>query len=214
MKGRDFSHVLPELTGNRRLMALESYMEVAEALSRVQMTGEAYGELVTDPPLRASRWTDFLLERTYATLTRSRPRLEADVPHLPEILAFYERQVGRLDPHPPPCLTHGDYYPANVFIGDDGLICGVGDFSYTSLVGEARMDLGGALAFIELTESYTPEDSRVCGAWVTRRYGKDIKALLHLYRLYYSFYFSYCYDSDPQAYRWVLANFHRHLENR
>ncbi len=67
----------------------------------------------------------------------------------------------------------------------------------------------GRAAFLDdLAERLRDNPDRIARATC----GFQREGVSDLYRLYYSFYFSCCYDSDPQAYRWVLTNFHRHLK--
>jgi putative membrane protein len=103
-------------------------------------------------------------------------------------------------------LVHGDYFPGNVFIDDDLTISGVGDFSGLTIIGDPRMDLAGAVAYVEVVDSYRPDDTAFLLRLVTERHGEAILPILALYRLYYSLFFTVCKADDPEFYAWCIEN--------
>jgi aminoglycoside phosphotransferase (APT) family kinase protein len=38
-------------------------------------------------------------------------------------------------------LVHGDYFPENVMVADDGRVCGVIDFSALTVIGDADLSI-------------------------------------------------------------------------
>jgi hypothetical protein len=58
-------------------------------------------------------------------------------------------------------LVHGDYFPENVILADDGRVCGVIDFGALTLIGDADLDLACAVLNLTGMVGVTPEDRRV-----------------------------------------------------
>jgi putative membrane protein len=206
MRGRDFALVLPTLHGADRTRALSSYLMVAGQIGQVALPEQPFGELVTpDTPLQAATWDDYLAKRMDHILAESYTDLAEDVPDFAGVLAEIERRLAQVAHWPEKRLVHGDYFPGNVFIDDGLMVCGVGDFGYSTLAGDPRLDLAGALAFVEVVNGYRPEDS----AWLRRElaahWGVEMLAVAEGYRLYYAIYFSRCKADDPRTYWWCVG---------
>jgi putative membrane protein len=207
MRGRDFAAVLPALEGAAREKALASFAEVAWQIGTVQFPDQPFGEILTPgEPLQRPTWPGFLWDRMQQALDQSRPNLERDVPRLDEVLKHIRRELARLEGFAERRLVHGDYFPGNVFIDDDLAICGVGDFGYTTVLGDARMDLAGAVAYLEVMEAHRPEDTTFLTGVLEERHGREVLRFLQLYRLYYSVYFSVCKGLDDVTYAWCVRN--------
>jgi Ser/Thr protein kinase RdoA (MazF antagonist) len=205
MRGRDFAAVLPNLRGQEREQALASYLHIAGQIGSVALPDRPFGELIRadDDTLQAETWPKYLLARIDITLAVSYAALEADVLRLEAVLARLHDDIRTLTNVREPRLVHGDYFPGNVFI--DGLaICGVGDFGYTTLAGDPRMDLAGALGFLELVDSYQPEDTALLLQLLRERGEPELLPILDLYRRYYAVYFSGCKHDDPRTYAWCV----------
>jgi aminoglycoside phosphotransferase (APT) family kinase protein len=210
MPGQDFAKVLPTLRGADRAKALTSYLDVAAQLGTVRFPDRPFGELlVTDQPVQCERWSDYLRTRLQNNLAGGRTDLEQDVPDLDVVLAMIEDKLSLFDDYQEKCLVHGDYYPINLFIDDTYQICGVGDFGYTTLVGDRRMDLAGALLFIEVLPDYCADDSAFLQQQLTERWGDSMLEIVDFYRLYYSIFFSGCKADDPATYWWCVGNLRR-----
>jgi aminoglycoside phosphotransferase (APT) family kinase protein len=206
MPGRDFGKVLPTLHGAERTKALTSYLDVAASLGRVRFPDKPYGELLTKSPLQRVSWRDYLEVRMAQTLAGSRADLAGDVPGFDQVLALIHTQLSILGDDPAKSLVHGDYFPANVFIDDKLNISGVGDFSYATVVGDARMDLAGAVLLMGATTDYCPDDSAFLRQQVAERWGNELLEVVDFYRLYYSIFFSGCKIDDPTTYWWCVDN--------
>lgn len=215
MPGRDFAAVLPTLYGEARAKALASFVEAAAQIGRVDFTGEPFGELMTsDSAIRRTRWTDYLWERLLASLAGSRDALARDLPAVDAVLAHTQRALAHLEPVTAARLVHGDFFAGNVFINDDLNLCGVGDFGYSTLVGDPRMDLAATLVFWDVSPATVPpaqaaEDAVLLLDLLRPRLGSATDAVVEAYRLYYSFYFSGCGDDDPTTYAWCVGNLRR-----
>lgn len=211
MTGRAFAAALPALSGAARERALASYLLVAEQVGSLRFPERPFGELLSPAePLQRESWPQFIRDRVQQTLAVSRPDLEQDVPRLEAVLAHVEAEIGALEGFGEKRLVHGDYFPGNVYIDDDQQVCGVGDFGYTTVVGDRRMDLAGAVAFMEVVDGYRPDDTPLLMRLLTERHGPGITRWAGLYRLYYSLYFSPCKLDDPRTYAWCVGNLRAH----
>ena len=207
MKGRDFGPVLPTLQGEARARALASYLDVAAQIGAVQLPDRPYGEIMAEDVLiQGETWGDYLRARMAHWLAVSRSDLEADVPNLPAVLDAIYSRLEQVAGWPEKRLVHGDYFPANVFIDDDLTICGVGDFGYSTVVGDPRMDLAGAVIFLDVMADYRPEDTAFLLGYLARRWGDEYLGIVEVYRQYYSVFFSHCKHDDPVTYWWCVKN--------
>lgn len=206
MGGRAFTNVLPALQGADRRRALTSYLDVVEQFGAVQFPDRPFGEIfTTGAPLQRDSWPQFVWDRLQQTYRESRADVEQDVPGVDAALAHVRAELRTLEGFGEKRLVHGDYFPGNVYI--DGLtICGVGDFGYTTVVGDPRMDLAGAIDYLELVDGYQPDDTTFLMQLVKERHGTGIVRWLALYRLFCSFYFSRCKTDDPRLYAWCIRN--------
>lgn len=212
MRGRDFAQVLPGLTNGDRRHALASYLAVAAHIGTIQYPMQPFGELLSADLLQRDTWPQFLWDRLQHTFQTSRTDVERDVPQIDRVLAYMRSELHDLDRFGEKCLVHGDYFPANVFIDDTLTVCGVGDFGYTTVVGDARMDLAGAIAFLEVVDGYQPHDTVFLMQTAVARHGAEVVRWITFYRLYYSFYFSHCKADDPKTYAWCIRNFQSWLD--
>ncbi len=207
MCGHAFADVLPALKGTNRERALASYLYVAEQIGTIRFPHWSFGEVLTaDEPLQRPAWSQFLWARLQQAYRVSRSDVEQDVPDVTAILAHIRSELQALAEFQEKRLVHGDYFPGNVYIDDDLNICGVGDFGYTTVVGDARMDLAGTVVFLEVVDGYHPDDTSFLMRVVQERHGSDIARWIDFYRLYYSFYFSGCKADDPRTYAWCIHN--------
>ncbi|HMP41908.1 MAG TPA: phosphotransferase, partial [Roseiflexaceae bacterium] len=181
-------------------------LDTAAQIGSVTFADRPYGELLPLPAsIHTQHWPDYLRARAAATLALSRGDLAADLPDAERVLQQLDADLQRLGDPAQRTLVHGDYFPGNVFVDHHFTTYGVGDFGYTTLVGDPRMDLAGALAFLELTPGYQPEDSRLLSDALQARGGDHLLDVLQIYRRYYAVYFSLCKDSDPPTYAWCVG---------
>lgn len=205
MPGQDFARLLPHLTGNARIQALTSYLDLAARIGQIRLPDEPFGEIMLPQgAIRCTTWAEFAWERIQANIRATRDELAVTIPQLEQLLEHFHTGLDNLEPMHSKSLVHGDYFPGNVFIDQSNTVYGVGDFGYSSLVGDPRLDLVGAIVFLELVDGYQPDDTRLLLEHA-RRQGLPIDhAILDLYRTYYALYFSSCKDDDPHTYAWCI----------
>jgi putative membrane protein len=207
MRGRVLSEVLPGLRGADRERALACYLGAAEAIGKIALPDLPFGELLAaDRPLQSESWSEFLWARLARSVASSRSDLEADVPGVGEVLSRVRVELAGLSAYDDRRLVHGDYFPGNVFVDDSGEVTGVGDFGYSTVVGDPLLDVAGAIAFLEVVDGHEPDDSVHLTRLAQAKHGVDVVRRLGLYRLYYSFYFSGCKADDPPTYAWCVES--------
>ncbi len=201
--GRPLIDVLPELSGQRRRAALDAYLDGATAIGRLRCERPLYGEVLADPPLQRSTWTQFLLDRADAALSVSGGYLGDDVPALDEAIAATKRRISALPARPERRLVHGDYFPGNVMLGDDLAVSGVIDFGTLTVMGDTAMDVVSAIIFIEVVPAGDPEDAAYLTARAMRTRGAGFVELMRAYRAYYALRLApYAEADDARLYAW------------
>jgi putative membrane protein len=206
VQGTSMTEYLLTAQGDARERSLESYFSAAEYIRTVPMDQEEFGELLVSEPVRRREWPEFLLARAQQTLLRSYSEFSAEVPGLAEVIASWEGDLRRLGDVTKPKLVHGDYFPGNILVNERGEVTAVIDFSPLTVAGDPRMDLVGALIFLEVDDGYQPGDSDIALRLLAERLGSGVPELIGVYRTYYSLYFSACKDDDPSLYSWCIGN--------
>lgn len=209
MPGQDFAQALPRLVGPARAHALYSYLDLAAQIGMLQFPDNAYGELVLPSnAIHTADWPQYLWERIQANIRMSKDELAQALPQLEHVLAQLHTRLQRLEPRPAKSLVHGDYFPGNVFIDQSHTVYGVGDFGYSTLVGDRRMDLVGAIVFLELVDGYQASDTALLLHHLAQIAPDVTTEILELYHSYYALYFSGCKDDDPKTYAWCMRQLH------
>jgi aminoglycoside phosphotransferase (APT) family kinase protein len=206
MHGHDFARILPQLTGRDRARALRSYLDLAAQIGMIQFPDAPFGELILPGTLQRDTWPGFLWDRVQQTLQRSRSDVEHDLPQLDQLLSEFHTRLLPMLTLQAKSLVHGDYFPGNVFIDDTLTVYAVGDFGYSTVVGDPRMDIAGAIVFLEVVEGYQAADTQLLLRSVQRGSAGVSADIIELYRLYYSLYFSHCKRDDPNTYAWCIRN--------
>jgi putative membrane protein len=206
MRGHDFAHVLPQLTGRDRARALTSYLDLARQIGTIEFPEAPFGELIYPGTLQRDTWPRFLWDRAQRTLQCSRHDVEHDVPELDRLLDTFHARVLLMATLQTKRLVHGDYFPGNVFIDDTLTVYGIGDFGCSTVIGDARMDIAGAIVFLEVVEGYQPADTQLLLSYLDQSRVRVRGEIIELYRIYYSLYFSHCKHDDPRTYAWCIRN--------
>lgn len=207
MPGRVFSDVLPTLRGADRERVLASYLRAAEQIGTVELPDQPFGEiLAAGEPLQRDSWSEYLWDRLQQSYRLSRSDLLRDVPEIEGILAHVRSELRDLERFRERRLVHGDYFPGNVYVSESFEVSGVGDFGYSTVVGDPRMDLAGAVIFLEVVDGYRREDTAYLRRLLEEQRGCDPTRWVALYRLYYSTYFSTCRLDDPPTYAWCVRS--------
>jgi putative membrane protein len=201
LAGADLATAWPGLTPAARHVALASYQQVAGQIGCVCFPDSPYGELLgTDAAIRRDCWPGYLMARLDATLARSRGWLLRDVPRLAALLRWFGRAVADTLGSVPRALVHGDYFPGNVFVDGRAQVHAVGDWGYSTIVGDPRLDQVTAAQFLALVDGMG-DDARTTAL---SRLAID-PLVIALYTSYAALYFAPCHDDDPRTYAWCVA---------
>ena len=200
IEGQAMEAMLPGLSGARRREALAAYLTAAEAMAVVTATGEPYGDLLTEQPIRTARWADYLVARIRVAVEDE--VLAADVPGLAIIAA---QLIARLESMPDPerCVVHGDIWPPNIMMNDALQVTGLIDFSFTTRVGDHLMDLAGAAHFLRIGNPHASEDYAYLMQLIAERHGAEVVERVGLYAVWFAFSFAYNHE-DTVIYPWCV----------
>lgn len=204
--GTSLTTALGVLEGTERSHALSNYAAAADHIQSIELNDRDFGELLADAPIRRRMWPEFLVARAERALFAGRRVMKADVQELDDVLATFRAGTAQVSDVVEPRLVHGDYFPGNVMVDARGAVTGILDFSPMTVAGDPRLDLAGALIFLEVVAPYRPEDSTTVEEVITARHGHDVLPVIELYRIYYSLYFSATKEFDPELYRWCVNN--------
>lgn len=86
---------------------------------------------------------------------------------------------------------------------DDLRVTGLIDFSYTTRVGDTRMDLAGAVNFLAIGNPHAAEDTRFLLDLIAARHGPDMQDHFALYAVWFAFSFAYNHEMTV-VYDWCL----------
>lgn len=203
--GSDLTTVFSKLSSTQRQQTLKDYIQIAGCIHKIPFDADYYGEIMPMQPIRKASWSDYLKARADMTLQDSYHDLREDVPHFENLLHNWHESLKELSAsNISRSLVHGDYFPGNLMALDNGKITAVIDFSPISVVGDWRMDIAGALLFLEVTSAYQEKDSTDAYSFVKDILGDETPKLLKLYQIYYALYFSAAKGEDDFLYSWCV----------
>jgi len=201
VSGIDLAKALGRMKGEERFQTIRNYVDAAAVVRSLKHPQAQFGEVIADNAVRRETWAEFAIARAVQCLEAHRHLLIG-------VLERPERGISALDARlasraaASPSLVHGDYFPENVMVADDGRVCGVIDFGPLTLIGDADLDLACAVLHLTGMAGVTPEDRRVAL--------KRAKALgltretLDLYGLYYAFRLLGAQRENDGLFRWCV----------
>jgi aminoglycoside phosphotransferase (APT) family kinase protein len=201
VSGIDLAKALGQMEGEERFLAIRNYVDAAAAIQSLKHPQAQFGEIIAASPVRRDTWAEFVVARAVQCLDAHRHLLVGKL-ESPErgILALEARLASRATASP--SLVHGDYFPENVMVADDGRVCGVIDFGALTLIGDADLDLACAVLNLTGMTGVTPEDRRIA---LNRAEALGLtKETLDLYGLYYAFRFLGALRENDSLFRWCV----------
>ncbi len=207
LPGENLSHWLGRATTEDRRTALRSFLDATLQLQRLPSPLHGFARLIGPHAGRRFDTLTALLDDMLAgPLTRSRSRLEADLPDLGRSWTNLHRDLAGRTVQP--TVVHGDICPPNAYVAEvvgRPVISAIGDFSPHTVHGDPLLDVTGAVAFLELERYPGATDD---AAWLTDvaadLLGPEVRHWIEVYRRFYGLYFSDTYDVDPGLYAWCL----------
>lgn len=209
IQGDRMSNFLKSATGDIRAKSLASYVLMAERIQEAPLDAGEFGELLLPNSMRRPAWAEYLAARAHDSLSRAKDNLKEDVPDLAHIVTAWEGSLDLVSGVTTPYLVHGDYFPGNVMVDQEGEVIAVIDFSPMTVAGDPRLDILCALVFLEVDDGCQPGDLDIVRRMLADRHGERIFRLKDVYRTYYSLYFSPVKKSDPKLYAWCVENLRR-----
>jgi putative membrane protein len=201
MLGQNLAAALHQLGGAARERAFDSYLDAVITLGTVSLGKTWWGEVLADEPVRATTWVQFLCDRVRASAAAAAPRVRADLPELDRSVDDFCEEVRALRIRASQ-LVHGDFFPGNVIVDEQGTVVGVVDFASLTMVGDPAMDVAGAVMFLDITPGVHSTDVRRLRERV-QRLAPDALRRESAYRRFYAFRYLHALD-DPPLYRWCL----------
>ncbi len=211
--GMPIASVYEQLDERQRQRLLHSFFEAADSFKAITLDTRDYGQLLQDVEDIAhyDNWPQFIKAKAPLKLPYTRAVLQADGVDVDYVLEKFAQDVEMVEPYPTKNFVHGDYFFGNVLVNDNLEISAVLDVSGWSAVGDHRMDIAGAVMFLDLYDFVSPQDRTYITELAVRTYGDDILSYIRLYRVYYSLLLSDCKHLDPPAYYWSLRNLRSYM---
>jgi aminoglycoside phosphotransferase (APT) family kinase protein len=201
VSGIDLAKALGRMEGEERFHAIRNYVHAAAAVRSLKHPQAQFGEVIAASPVRRDTWAKFVVARAVQCLDEHR-HLLIGVLERPE-RGISALEAGLASRHAAsPSLVHGDYFPENVMVADDGCVCGVIDFGALTLIGDADLDLACAVLNLTGMVGVTPEDRRIA---LKRAEALGLtRDTLDLYGLYYAFRFLGALRKNDGLFRWCV----------
>jgi aminoglycoside phosphotransferase (APT) family kinase protein len=200
VSGIDLAKALGRMQGEARVQAIRNYVDAAAAIRSLKYPQAEFGEVIAAGPVRRETWAEFVVARAVQCLDEYRHLLIGVLERPERGIAALE--AGLTSRATSPSLVHGDYFPENVMVADDGRVCGVIDFGALTLIGDADLDLACAVLNLTGMTGVTPDDKRVA---LKRAESLGLtRETLHLYGLYYAFRFLGARRESDGLFRWCV----------
>jgi aminoglycoside phosphotransferase (APT) family kinase protein len=203
LTGTPLLTAFPSFDAAARSRAVAGFLQAAAALGGIRHPQTVFGELLVATPIRRASWRDFLIARGEARANECAAHLRQDVPQLDRALDRYRTLVAQV-PEPAPSLVHGDYYGANVLVGDDGTVTAVIDFSHLSLIGDSRMDIVGAWHALEALDGLAPADRDAARDALREANVPEGSAVFDAYSACFALLHAGAREQVPPLYRWCV----------
>lgn len=194
------------LSADRQRLALTNCFMAAGAIGSIELADRPYGHVLPSGDngevIAGTTWEAFLTRQLGRSLELAGADLAQDVEALADKVQELLRLVRACLNRAPKRLVHADYFLGNVLFDQDMRVSAVLDFGAHTLVGDPRLDIAGAIAFLALDTAIKPWHIEFVTALADERYGPTMRPFVSLYSLYYSIYYANTKTSDPLTYRW------------
>lgn len=185
LDGEPVSHLLKSAHGRARSHLLANYLESAARIGDIEIERDYFGPLIGDITLRATGWQDYLARRLAHSSDRCPPDLKGAISALAS---------ARFAEPSRPALVHLDFFPSNVLAMDSTVTAAL-DFGASTIMGDARMELWSAVAYLdpEISPDASDADREQAVAFLHARHLADeyVKA-----RRWLAAYWSFAQNDD------------------
>jgi len=199
IEGKNIQKALSEYADEKLNDFLKNYLSVILQIRSIQIGPKFEGyKLLNDydlPPSQQKDWNDFLKQSLINKQTEVEDYLSKDVVNFQN---KFDRLIQILSSkyNGDYSLIHGDFYPGNLLVNEDGKINGVIDFGMMTMYGDYLFDVALSWVLFDMYEEL--------GDTVLNRYleliittlGEEVRSRLYLYVLFYSIYSANFYSEN------------------
>lgn len=207
MEGLNLTRIFDTYDSVQKEKVMKNYFDLIDELRGVDVNGFEFGQLIdAKDKISDNSWQEFLLKKVKQKTDLVRGQLEKDVPDFEGKLRTFSMFIHTKLEGVKKNLVHGDYFYDNVMANNEAKITGILDFSgWTSVVGDFRLDVCGAIIFLEHSERFIPYQ-KLLTEIAKHKYGLDIEWFIDFYRVYYSLFLSDSFLYLKPLYDWCVAN--------
>ncbi|MHA1159139.1 MAG: phosphotransferase family protein [Alphaproteobacteria bacterium] len=184
--GMDMLQALATLKGAARATLWAHYVAAVEAISAIARSQDDYGQVLAPHPIRATDWRTFITLSMERATAINEATIIRDIGPPADVLAKARALVDHLPEQPPRVLVHGDAFPGNFMVDENGAITGLLDFGEYTVVGDAVLELAAAYTPLEQIEECDVADSRIVSELLIARHGAAIEPAFRCYRAWFA----------------------------
>ena len=161
LPGRPMGEFCRQVDGEARRRVLRNYLGALRELGEVEIGDCDFGGLSASAVWpTAGTWREFLRRALETSWRQVGPGLTEECPDLRRTVSRLEALIEEDQMNwDRKSLVHGDAYPGNVLVDDDGDVATILDFGRYSLVGDPRLDVAIAIELTEMAGGFSPEDT-------------------------------------------------------
>ncbi len=160
LPGRPMGEFCRQVDGEARRRVLRNYLGALRELGEVEIGDRDFGGLSASAVWpTAGTWKEFLRRGLETSWRQVGLQLSDGLPDLRRIVSRLEILIEERMDWDRKSLVHGDAYPGNVLVDDDGEVATILDFGRYSLVGDPRLDVAIAIELTEMAGGFSPEDT-------------------------------------------------------
>lgn len=203
--GKPISLIYKKLDSNEKRKFLRNFLSTIDYFKRINLDLAQYGQIASpDGNIQKDSWVSYIRESVTQSLVRAEKDLQDDGIDIDKLLKRFNSDINEIANYPNKNFVHGDYYLGNILVNESLEISAILDVSQLSTVGDFRMDVTGALVFLNLYDFVTEDDINYFDSLIRDRYGDDVFKYINFYKIYYSIFFSVCKPLDFTIYLWSL----------
>ena len=210
LAGTRMSALLPDLAAEQLDATMERYLAAALAVSNVEAPPTLDRFKLLDSGGISQRaqggWHRFLARYLAVKLVGVARHLDRDVPQfaarLQQLFAVLAQPYAGDDR-----LIHGDFYPGNLLLDDDGEVTALLDFGLLTMYGDYLFDLATGWVFFDMYDELEAGARDRYLALLVDRVGEGVRGKLYRYVLIYSILSANTYSPScaDGHYRWCVA---------
>ncbi|MFN8487530.1 MAG: aminoglycoside phosphotransferase family protein [Caldilineaceae bacterium] len=210
LPGKSFAALVAAATVDTLPALFADYLAALQALQQVKISPEPQRYKLFDESgvsLRANGdFYAFLWQAIGRQVQAIGRHLEQDVVHFADKRARL-RQVlaqpyeGALD------IVHGDFFPGNLLVDEEGRVTTLLDFGLFTMFGDSLFDLATGWVFFDMYDALKLNIRQGLLEFILAQYGQAVQPKLNLYVLVYSILGANAYSNCTDGhYAWCVAN--------